>query len=216
MMRRLSLAHWLTVLAALSTLVLALLWTRSVQDLTPVATAGEAIPAGNRIEASSVVWVDAQSDMQLDGLIIDGSVLEGEKVAARAISAGEPILVSDVRSVEDTDGLRAMSLPIPRDHAVGGDLGSGDRVDVIGVGEDGQPSVVAADVAVLATARSGGEGLAAGAWWVTVSVDAATARRLAGAMVTDEVFVVRSTGAEPIPVGETTPPPTTPPTTEGS
>lgn len=208
-MRRLSLAHWLTVLAAVATLVLVLVWTRSVQDVIPVATAAANIDAGDRIESGSVVWVDAQTDTLLGGLITDGGVLAGEVVAARRIVVGEPILTSDVRSVDADDGLRAMALPIGRDHAVGGDLAPGDRVDVLAVSESGAVRVVAADVAVLSMPGSDGTGLAgAGGWWLTVSVDAETVRRLAAGLVTDELFVVRATGAEPIPVDETVPPPT--------
>ena len=92
-----------------------------------------------------------------------------------------------------------MSIPVGPEHAVGGTLAVGDRVDVVGV--DGtQATYVLRDVQVVGvatTAKSGGLGLAAGSqqYFVTVAVDDAGALRLAVAVRSGKFEVVRSTGA---------------------
>jgi hypothetical protein len=77
---------------------------------------------------------------------------------------------------------------------VGGDLRTGDRVDVIAV-EDGVARYVATGLPVITS--GGGEGLDENSWSLTVSVDERDALALARAMVDAEVAVTRATGATP-------------------
>ena len=92
-----------------------------------------------------------------------------------------------------------MSLPIPAEHAVGGRLVAGDRVDVIAV-RDGRATYLVTAAPVLAVpdgdARAGLGALRAFA--VTLAVDDAEALRLAAALRTDDLEVIRSTGAPPV------------------
>ncbi len=94
-----------------------------------------------------------------------------------------------------------MSIPVPREKAVGGGLRVGDRVDVIDV-VDGEAAFVMADaqvVSVSSAATSGGiTSGAAGDFFVVVEVDARQALAVAEALADGKVDVVRSTGAEPI------------------
>ena len=94
-----------------------------------------------------------------------------------------------------------MSVPVDPEHAVGGALRVGDRVDVIEVQED-RATYVAIGLEVIGINESGSGGAldGLGSYSVTVAVDDATALRLAAAIRADRFELVRSTGAEP-PVG---------------
>jgi Flp pilus assembly protein CpaB len=99
-----------------------------------------------------------------------------------------------------------MSLPIDRVDAVGGDLAAGDRVDIISV-SGGSASYIAVDLEVIATQNSDGRtgalsSSALSTYYVTVSIDDQAALAVALAMDVGEVAVLRSTGAEPVPIDE--------------
>ena len=92
-----------------------------------------------------------------------------------------------------------MSFPIPRAHALGGALDTGDRVDILAVGQDGADAgYVMTDVEVLAV--DGGRGGPLGTTddvTLTIAVDSDGAVRLAAALERGTVTLVRSTGAAP-------------------
>ncbi|PLS75322.1 MAG: hypothetical protein CYG61_07985 [Actinobacteria bacterium] len=90
-----------------------------------------------------------------------------------------------------------MSLPVERQHAVGGALRPGDRVDVI---DGAEASFVVTNAEVLAVPNlSNGNLSGTGSYAITIAVDAQGALRLAAAIAGGKVEVVRSTGAEALP-----------------
>jgi hypothetical protein len=91
-----------------------------------------------------------------------------------------------------------MSLPVPVEHAAGGALVEGDRVDVISV-IDGNAAFVAADLEVVAVSENPSGAIGSiGEYHVVVSVTADAALDLAAALDAGSVEIVRSTGAETI------------------
>jgi Flp pilus assembly protein CpaB len=93
-----------------------------------------------------------------------------------------------------------MSLPVPVEHAAGGSLSAGDRVDVISV-SDGSAGFIATDLEVISVAS--GDSASIGsitAHHVTVAVEAEQALRLAEALDSGSIEIVRSTGASDISV----------------
>jgi hypothetical protein len=91
-----------------------------------------------------------------------------------------------------------MSLPVPVEHAAGGSLVAGDRVDVIAV-SDGVAGFVAVDLEVTSVAdgASGAIGTVS-SYHLVVNVDSDEALRLAEALAAGPVEIVRATGAERI------------------
>jgi Flp pilus assembly protein CpaB len=129
-----------------------------------------------------------------------------EWVTTRPVAEDEPLTAQALASDLPDDGLRAMSLPVPREHAAGGDLRAGDRVDVLGVIEGSDVDYAATNIEVLAVseARSGAVGARPSEFSITVAVDETQARLLARALAAGNVEVVRSTGAAPIAAGPAT------------
>jgi Flp pilus assembly protein CpaB len=93
-----------------------------------------------------------------------------------------------------------MSFPVPRSRAVGGALDAGDRVDVLAVQRTtGRSGYVATNVQVLAfSSRDAGPLLGSDDASITVAVDSAAAARIASALETGTITLVRSTGASPL------------------
>jgi hypothetical protein len=106
--------------------------------------------------------------------------------------------MTDVRDPSGPAGLRSMSVPIDAEHAVGGDLAAGDRIDLIVVDDDG-PRYVLASAEVLTVSSIGELGaLASGDFFLVVAVDAKQALGVAAAIRDGRIEVVRSTGAVPV------------------
>lgn len=172
------------------------------------ATYRVAVPAAD-LRAGSVVSTDSfrlvetkVADELAAGLLhADDLARVDGWVAANSLPAGELVSRSDLRPPSAPHELRAMSVPIARERAAGGDLSRGDRVDVIAV-VDGRAFYVAADLEILAVASGGGEGAlqAPGRFFVTVAVDEDTALALAQALEIGAVSVLRSTGSLPATV----------------
>ena len=134
-------------------------------------------------------------------LPLRSGTLEVCTVARDVVAAGAPILSSDLVGASASDQLRAMSIEVPREQAVGGDLGVGDRIDVIDV-VDGEPRYVVTDVQVIDIASSGSSGGITGGGtreiFDVVRVDADQALAIAGALADGDIQVIRSTGAAPV------------------
>lgn len=183
------------VLAALANFAL----LRAGDDTVQVAVAAEELLPGDVVEPSSLRFVDVRVGPDVLETIVarDRAGRVTGKVLLGRVPAGELLRWSDVADPTAGTGSRAMSLPIDPAHAVGGRLRPGDRIDVIEVTEDGA-IYIAVDLEVLDVAdRSGGAFGGLSPYSVTVAVDADTALRLAHAMRSDAIEIVRSTGAEP-------------------
>lgn len=163
-----------------------------------VAVAAADLRPGTAIAAGSFQWIELKMAEEVAGRLLQADML-GEFdgwVAATTIPAGDLISRADLRPPSAPSELRAMSLPIEPERAVGGELAPGDRVDVIAV-IDEAPAYVATDLEVLAVASPGRDGTLAPnrQFSVTVAVDDQTALALAQALETEKVSILRSTGS---------------------
>ncbi len=194
---RLSLLHVVAIVSGLLAFLLILSWMRSQQELVEVAIATEEIRSGNVVTAGSFDFIEVPADGSFEGRLTspeDAAALVGS-VATRFIAPGDPILDSDLRPIETPEGLRAMSLPLELNRAVGGVLAVGDRVDIIGF-DDAGARYIASDVAVLGIPGESSSAFGAGASYaITVAVNDVQALALAEALEFSDLHVLRSTGA---------------------
>jgi Flp pilus assembly protein CpaB len=202
--RRLSTTHVLIAIVVILAFLLNLLVLSSRDSTTLVAVADESLPTGTKLEPTSVRLVSIDSSFEgLPSLVgaeeldrYDGWIVE------RAVAAGSVIEESNLIEPTSGDGLRAMSLPIGVEHAAGGSLSPGDRVDVVSV-VDGQARFVAVDLEVTAVANDQGGSIGSvSQYHVVVAVDADEALGLASALDQGSMEIVRSTGASKVGVRE--------------
>lgn len=177
---------------------------RARDDVTLVAVASTGINAGVAIDESAhVEFVELNGAEEVLAPLVTSTEIGAYagRILASPVAAGEMFLQSEL--VEATNPLdqRAMALAVGEDHAVGGEIGVGDRVDVIWVADDVARYVVAG-VEVIATSadrRTGGAFSASRTFSITVAVDDVQALELAEALNSGQIEVVRSTGAgEPV------------------
>jgi len=199
---RISLGHLFMIAAALLAFVLVVSVLQDRSKTTEVLVARTDIQPGSAITPDLVrqVAMPAGSDLAaaMAGL---GDLAGGGAIAAQRIKAGDPVTLTAIAPRSDNDGLRAMSIPIERARAVGGELAPGDRVDVISV-TGSSATYVATDLEVLKTQNQQGTGALGSSaltdYYVTVAVDGPTALAIALAQQTGEVSILRSTGAVPV------------------
>ena len=197
---RLTASHLLMVLAAVLAFATNLMVLRGQEETR------EAVIATGRIEAGRVI---APTDLTVAEVDVDdglfATLLPGQQsqtlvgmVATRTIEAGHLLSVDDVRPVAAPSAQRALSIPIEIEHAVGGGLVAGDRIDLIAVGESGPEYVlVGAEVLeVPSTARGSLTG--ATGFFVVVAVDDQQALAVAAAIRSGEIEIARSTGSSPV------------------
>ncbi|HWB70756.1 MAG TPA: RcpC/CpaB family pilus assembly protein [Egibacteraceae bacterium] len=196
--RRLSAGHVIMLLAGLLALVLNFSLLRARDASVRVAVAATPLHAGQPVAARSFAFTDVTVDDAQHATLLGPERLEAVQgwVAATEIAPGELIRLSDLRPPSAPAAQRAMSIPVEPEHAVGGDLRPGDRVDVIDVTDSGADYVVA-DAQVLAVARPDpGPGLGGlRTFSVTIAVDDQSALQLATAIRNQSLEIVRSTGA---------------------
>jgi Flp pilus assembly protein CpaB len=197
LLSRVKLGHITMALAALLALVFNLAVLQGNQATAEVAIAAGDIEAGTTLTESHLSVAEVPADDLLSGRFVSGDLIDSAvgKLATRSIAAGDPILESDLLSVDNRDGLRAMSIPIEQSQAVAGRLSAGDSVDIVMVVE-GVATYIATGIEVLevpgvdSNALGGRTGYAP-----TVAVNAAQALHIAAALDTGEVHIVRSTGS---------------------
>ena len=180
---------------------------RDRRETVMVVVAREPIPAATRVTTAMVREVELPADSPVLSSLVELDDLSAQEwVTTRPVAEGEPLTVQTLAGDIPDDGLRAMSLPVPREHAAGGDLRAGDRVDVLGVVEGTEVDYVATGIEVLAVseARSGAVGARPTEFSITVAVDGTQARLLARTLAAGSVEVVRSTGAAPVAGGPST------------
>ena len=198
---RLSTGHVVMLVAGLLGVVLTLSVLRSADDTRAVLVAADDVVPGTVIAADSVRTARIDADRAVMASLYgpeDLDALEG-RVATASIAKGSLVTRDAVQSSDAGAAVRSMSFPIPRAHALGGALTSGDRVDILAVGQDGSDAgYVMAGVEVLAV--DGGRGGPLGTpedVTLTIAVEADGALRLAAALERGTVTLVRSTGAAP-------------------
>ncbi len=198
--RRLSATHVVIAIVVILAFVLNLLVLQDRSSTTLVAVADRALATGSVVDSSSVRLVPVDSGFEgIESLVTedDLSVFDGY-VLARPVAEGglldRPALVRPGSEA----GLRSMSLPVPIEHAAGGSLGVGDRVDVVAV-FDGTARFVAVDLEVTAVSGSSAGAIGSvSSYHVVVNVDAEDALALAEALAAGPVEILRATGADQI------------------
>lgn len=198
---RISRAALITWLAGTLAFLLSASILRDRTETIDVLRAIDDIPAGTELTRDLVETVSIPADSPFADATLRSGALEEGTVLRDIVPAGVPIMASDLVGASAADQLRAMSIEVPRQQAVGGDLGVGDRIDVIDV-VDSEPRYVVSDVQVIDIARTGSGGGITGntvrEFFVVVRVDANQALAIAGALADGEIQVIRSTGAEPV------------------
>lgn len=188
------------IVAGLLTFVLVAGALRDRAQTVAVAVAAHDIASGATVTAADVRVVELASSSPLRASVLSPSALDaGAQVATRRIAAGEPMLPSSLAGAAAPGGLRAMSIPVAAEHAVGGELGVGDRVDVISADEGRVEYVVRGAEVIGVAPRRSASGLASssgGQFYVTVAIEPGDALRLAGAINGGKIELVRSTGAD--------------------
>jgi Flp pilus assembly protein CpaB len=185
-------------LAALTAFVLVAVATKDRSASVQVAVSSRDIQAGQTVSLGDMRLVPLPRSSPIRADLADAALI-GERawVAGQRLAEGTPIPRSALLATAAPAGLRAMSLAVAPEHAAGGEIRPGDRVDVIDV-VAGEASHVASAVEVLAVADSGRGGLVrpgASEYFIVVAVDEATSLRLAEAVADGKVDVVRTTGA---------------------
>jgi hypothetical protein len=197
---RVSAAHLLMLLAAVLAFATNLVVLRNHDETRAVVVAAVNLPAGRVVESSHLRAVEVDVDDAVYSTLIPwahAASLVGQ-VSSHSIGEGVLIGMTDVRDPSGPAGLRSMSVPIDAEHAVGGDLAAGDRIDLIVVDDDG-PRYVLASAEVLTVSSIGELGaLASGDFFLVVAVDAKQALGVAAAIRDGRIEVVRSTGAVPV------------------
>lgn len=200
--RRLSGNHLLIALVVVLAFSLNFLALQDRGDTTLVAVADRPLVAGSPVSFSDLRFVAIDTDFDAIGSMItesaaasfDGWILQG------AVAEGELVSPSDLIEPGAPDGLRSMSIPIALEHAAGGTLAAGDRIDVVSV-VDGEAHYVAVGIELLGVSEEGGGSLGGlGSYHLVVAVDSDQALALAEAIDSGSIEVIRSTGASDSPV----------------
>lgn len=197
LLSRVKLGHIVMALAAIFALVFNIAVLRGNQATAEVAVAAGDIRAGTTLTMAHLAVAEVPADDLLSSRFVSGDSLESAvgKLTTRSIADGDPVLESDLLAVDNRDGLRAMSIPIEQSQAVAGQLSAGDSVDIVMVFE-GVATYIATGIEVLDVPGSDSNALGASTGYApTVAVDAAQALRIAAALDTGEVHIVRSTGS---------------------
>lgn len=189
----------LAVIAAVA--VLAALQGQSATRSVPIAA--RSVAAGSEITAADlrVVTMQANDASMITGLLTPGEVVG--RTSTMPIVAGEPITQAETSSSPPAgSGLGEMSLAVPLTDADGGNIVTGDRVDVIVAGPQ-TAAYAAQNVLVLSASSSSSAsllGVPGSNYFLTLAVGKATALRIATALAssgTNSVQVVRADGEKP-------------------
>jgi Flp pilus assembly protein CpaB len=174
-----------------------LVWA-AARDLPQDATLASADlrPVEVKLPPEQLSQYVASSDA-LDGSILSRALLEGE-----LIHSGWLV---DTRSQGQG---RSMTIPVAPEHAVGGDLRAGDRVDIYATFDPGdaraRTTLLARDIEIVDVVTAGGFAIEEEALiGVTVSVSPTEVTRLAFAIRTGEIDLVRITADAAAPATET-------------
>jgi Flp pilus assembly protein CpaB len=196
---RVSTGHVVMVVAGLLGALLTLSALRAADDTRPVLVAARDIVPGTVIDSRWLRVSNIHADAAVLATLFDANAIDELRgqIAVGRIPAGSLVTHDDVRSTTAGKAPRAMSFPIPITRAVGGALVAGDRVDVLSVEHNtGRSNYVATDASVLAFSNHGGGALqGSDDASITLAVEPAVAARIASALETGSVTLVRATGA---------------------
>lgn len=163
-----------------------------------VAVADRPLVAGSALAPGDLRFVPIEAGFEgLASLLGESSLGSYEGwIIERSLGEGELLELAALLEPGAPDGLRSMSIPVPIEHAAGGGLVAGDRIDVVSV-VDGVANYVVTGIEVLTVAdHEGGAFAAAGQYHLVVAVDSDQALALSSAMDSGGLEIVRSTGAD--------------------
>jgi Flp pilus assembly protein CpaB len=195
--RRPSLSHVAIAFAALLAFGFNYLALQNRGATMMVAIADAPIAEGTALASELVRLVPIPSDFEgLEQVIVEEDLTRVEGwIVNRSVTEGELIDRSMVIEPGTGDGLRTMSIPVTVEHAAGGTLVVGDRVDLISLVGD-EPEFVAVDLEVVGIAEMAQGGLSGvGPYFIVVAVTSEDALALAKAIDDGSIEIVRSTGA---------------------
>ncbi|MGH8926259.1 MAG: SAF domain-containing protein [bacterium] len=197
---RLTASHLLMLLAAVLAFATNLMVLRGQEETRQAVIATGRIEAGRIIVATDLTVAEVDVEDGLFATLLPGQQTQAlvGMVAAQTIEAGQLLGANDLRPAAAPSAQRAISIPIEIEHAVGGGLVAGDRIDLIAVSETGPEYILfsAEVLEVPSTAR----GSLAGAtgYFVVVAVDDQQALAVAAAIRSDDIEIARSTGSSPV------------------
>ena len=194
---RVSAAHLLMLLAGVLAFATNLVVLRDHDQTRPVIVAAIDLPAGRLLDSTHLRAVEVDVDDNLYSKLIPWAQADALVGQVTAHSIGEGVLIgtSDLRDPSASAGLRSMSIPVDAEHAVGGELAAGDRIDLIVVDDDG-PRYVLTNAEVLSGSSSAELGaLTSSDFYIVVAVDPDQALSVASAIRDGRIEIVRSTGA---------------------
>ena len=184
---------------------------QALQDrsaVTTIVVAKSSIAAGAPVSWSDIrlVQVHRSDTAQTRGLLAPAA-LASPWLAVVSLQPGEPITVSELSSPKERMPLGEMSIAVPQDQAVGGEIAAGDRVDVIQTTSAGGARYIAQGLRVVSvpSVASPGGVLGGGTtnYFIVVAVNKTTALRVAAALSQSNgvsgapMEVVRSNGEAP-------------------
>ncbi len=197
--RRPSISHILIALAVVLSFGLNYLALQSRDATTTVALAADGLTEGEVFHTGAVELVQVPADMAgLDRLLSNGDLeaVEGW-IVARSVPPDSLVDTASLVPPASHTGRRLMSVPIAIEHAAGGSIAIGDRIDVIAVTE-GVARFVASNLEVTNVAQGDKGALSSrSGYFVVVAVGSSEALDLARAMEEGSIEIVRSTGAAP-------------------
>jgi Flp pilus assembly protein CpaB len=169
---------------------------------TPILVAARDLPSGTVIDARAVRVARVHTDAATLATLIDSDQLDAitGHVAVEDIPEGTLLTRAALRSAAAGRSPRAMSFPIPRSRAVNGALDAGDRIDVLAVQRNtGRAGYVASTLEVLDfRSQESGPLQESDDASITIAVDAPAAARIASAIETGTITLVRATGSAPL------------------
>jgi Flp pilus assembly protein CpaB len=203
--RRVSQPGWLNVKTVLGVLLFAVAFAggqrilTSAAQTTAVLAVVRDIPQDSTITSDDVRFVDVKLPSDLLGHYARSlEVVDGATVT-RALRAGELLPTGWVANQPAYPMQRSMTIPVAPEHALGGELSPGDRVDVFATFDSGDVRArtipLARGLEVTSVVTAGGLVDEEAAVGVTVLVDRSLATSLAFAVRAGEVDLAKVNGA---------------------
>jgi Flp pilus assembly protein CpaB len=195
--RRLAKGHWVALSLGLLAFLVNIAVLRDRRETVRVAVADQEIGMATEVTEDMVRYVDMPADVAASLNLADADDIDAGVFTTDDLQEGMPLPLAETVDELPGDQARSMSIPLGREHAAGGMLSPGDRVDVIMVSDDGEAEFAATNIEVLAVGDEGDGGLGeqAGEFHVVVAVDERQALRIAQAIGGEQIEVIRSTGA---------------------
>ena len=180
---------------------------------TPAPSTRLWVAAHEIAPGSSVLPQDLRAiDADLPPEAIERYALASTSLAGAYVARGIPegqLIPLDSLAASAPSASRQMTVPVQAEHAVGGDLRAGDVIDILVTLDAGRPSarttVLVSEAEVLGVVQAAGSfGSESAPIGVTIAVAAEDAPRLALALRTGEIDIVRAVATGDTAQGEVT------------